>query len=93
MMKLVKDMGKHGIKWEDKIFVHLDFEDNLGLIDQNFSDMIGCSEVKVQGTERGLKIDAKKTNALRLGNVGDVTLGNKEIDHVSSFTLMGSIYC
>ena len=48
---------------------------------------------KVQGTERGLKIDAKKTNALRLGNVGDVTLGNKEIDHVSSFTLMGSIYC
>ena len=48
---------------------------------------------RVQGARIGLKINVKKTKSLRLGISEDekVTLSNKKIDQVGSFTYLGSI--
>ena len=48
--------------------------------------------LRIQGARIGLKINVKKTNSLRLGISEDenVTLGNKNIDQVGSFTYLGS---
>ena len=49
--------------------------------------------LRVQGAKIGLKINVKKTKSLRLGMSEDeqVTLGNKKIDQVRSFSYLGSI--
>ena len=49
--------------------------------------------MRVQGARISLKINVKKTKSLRLGISEDekVTLGNKKIDQVNSFTYLGSI--
>ena len=49
--------------------------------------------LRVQGVRIGLKINVKKTKSLRLGTSEDekLTLGNKKIHQVGSFTYLGSI--
>ena len=49
--------------------------------------------LRVQGARIGLEINVKKTKSLRLGISEEekVTLGNKKIDQVGSFTYLGSI--
>ena len=49
--------------------------------------------LRVQGARIGLKINIKKTKSLRLGISEDekVTLDDKKIDQVCSFTYRGSI--
>ena len=89
-----KAIGDHGIKWGGKTLLDLDYADDLSILDES---MIKMNEVlavlQVQGAKIGLKINVKKTKSLRLGISEDeqVTLGNKKIDQVGSFSYLRSI--
>ena len=71
-----KAIGDHGIKWGGKTLVDLDYADDLSILDESVS-----------------KMNVKKTKSLRLGISEDeqVTLVNEKIDHVGSFSCLGSI--
>jgi hypothetical protein len=90
-----KAMGDHGIKWRGKIQLDLDYADDLSILEKSVSKMNELLEVlRVQGARLSFKINVKKTKSLRLGIDEDekVTLGNENIDQVSSFTYLGSIF-
>ena len=77
-----------------KMLLHLHYADDLSILDESLSKMNEFLEVlQVEGARIGLKINVKKTKSLRLGISEDekVTLGNEKIDHVGSFTYLGSI--
>ena len=85
-----KAMGEHGIKWEGKTFVCLDYADDLSILDESVSKMNELLKVlRVQGTRIGWKINVKKTESLRLGISEDekVTLKNEKIYQVVNFDL------
>ena len=89
-----KAFGDHGIKWEGKTLLDLDYADDLSVLDESLSKMNEFLEVlRVRGARIGLKINVKKIKSLRLGISEDekVTLGNEKIDQVGSFTYLGSI--
>ena len=80
-------MEKHVIKWGGKIFVDIDYADDFK------HPWWKCEQNEwTQGARIGLKINVKKTKSLRLGISEDerVTLGNKQIDQMDSFTYLGS---
>ena len=61
-------MGEHGIKWGGKTLLDLDYADCLSILDESVSKLNELLEVlRVRGVRIGLKINAKKTNSLRLG--------------------------
>ena len=83
-------MGEHGIKWEGKTFVDLDYANDLSILDESVTKMNELLKVlRVQDARIGLTIDVKKTKSLRLGISEDekVTLGNEKIDEVINFDL------
>ena len=89
-----KAMVGHGIELGNKILLSSDYADDFSILDESLSKMNELLEVlRVQGTRIGLKINVKKTKSLRLGISEDerVTLGNKQMDQVDSFTYLGSI--
>ena len=89
-----KTIGDHGIKWVGRMLLDLDYADDLSILDESLSKMNEFLEVlRVQGAKIGLKINVKKTKSLRLGISEDeqVTLGNKKIDQVGSFSYLCSI--
>ena len=52
-----KAIGDHGIKWEGKTFLDLDYADDLSILDESVSKMNESLEVlRVQGAKIGLKI-------------------------------------
>ena len=84
-----KAIGDHGIKWGGRTLFDLEYADDLGILDESESKMNEFLEVlRVQGAIISLKINVKKTKSFRLGISEDekVTLGNKKIDQVGSFT-------
>ena len=83
-------MGEHGIEWEGKTFVHLDYANDLSILDESVTKMNEFLRVlRVQDARIGLTIDVNKTKSLRLGISEDekVTLGNEKIDEVINFDL------
>ena len=89
-----KAMGDHGIKCTGKTSLDLDYADDLSILDESVSKMNEFLEVlRVQGARIGSKINVKKIKSLRLGISEDerMTLGNKKIDQMDSFTYLGSI--
>ena len=87
-------MEDHGIKWGRKTLLDLDYGDDLSILEEILGKMNELLEVsRVQGARIGFKINVKKTKSLRLGTSEDekVTLDNKKIDQVGSFTYLGSI--
>ena len=89
-----KAIGDHIIKWGGKNLLDLDYAYDLSILDKNVSKINKFLEVlQVQSARIGFKINVKKTKSLRLGISEDekVTLGNKKIDQVGSFTYLGSI--
>ena len=50
-------MGEHGIKWGGKIFLNLDYADDLSILDESVNKMNELLKVlRVQGAKIGLKI-------------------------------------
>ena len=89
-----KAIGDHGIKWGGKMFLDLDYADDLNILVESVSKMNEFLEVlRVQGARIGLKINVKKTNSLRLGINEDekLTFGNEKIDQVGSLTYFVNI--
>ena len=83
-------MGEDRNKWGRKTFIGLDYADDLSNLNESVSKMNELLEVLwVQGAKRGLKINLKKINLLRLGISDDkkVTLSNKKSNQVDSFHL------
>ena len=77
-----------------KTLIDLNYADDLSILDEGVSKMNKLLDVlRVQVAKIGLKINVKKTKALRLGITEDekVTLGNEGIDQVDSFTYLGNI--
>jgi len=67
-----KAIGDHGIKWEGKTLLDLDYADDLSILDESVSKMNEVLEVlRVQGAKIGLKNNIKKTKLLRLGIKGE----------------------
>ena len=86
-------MGDQGIKWGGKTLLGLDYAGDLSILDESVSKMNVLLDVLwVSGVRIGLKINVKTTKPLTLGVSEDekVTLVNKKIDQVGSFTYLGS---
>ena len=84
----------HGIKWRGKTLLNLDYADDLSILDESVCKTNELLEVlRVQDARVGLKISIRKTKSLRLGISEDekVTLGNKTIRQVGSFSYLNSI--
>ena len=80
-----------GLRLDDLMVPGLD---DLSILDESVSKMNEFLEVlQVQSARTGLKINVKKTKSIRLGISEDenVTLGNKKIDQVGSFTYLSII--
>ena len=67
-------MGEHGIKWESKSLLDLDYTDDLSILDENLSKINKFLEaLRAQCARIDLKIKVNKTQSLRLGiSEGDV---------------------
>ena len=86
-------MEDNRIKWGWKTLLDLDYADDLSILDESSWKMNALLEVlQVQSARIGSKINVEKTESLRLGISEDekVTLGNKKIVQVGSFTYLGS---
>ena len=81
-------MGEHGIKWEGKTLLDLDYADDLSILDESVSKRMNFRGLRAQDARICLKINVKKTKSLRLGKSEDekVKLGNEKIDQGGSFT-------
>ena len=56
-----KAIGDHGIKWEGKTLLDLDYADDLSILDESVSKMNEVLEVlRVQGAKIGLKNNIKE---------------------------------
>ena len=54
-------MGEHSVKWEEKIFLDLDYADDSSILDEYIHKMNDYLDVlRSQGTQISLKINVEK---------------------------------